>query len=259
MSEASFTRGMFCWADLAVPDMDAAARWYAALFGWSMTPSDPAMPYSMAMQAGQMIAGIGPMPPMMVDAGAPPTWTSYVWVDDCAATEAKAVAAGGTVLVPTMAVADIGAMAIVQDPTGAVIGLWQPGTHAGAELVGQPVSMCWNELMTPDVGRAKPFYAEVFGWEYAGLPVGDFDYTTIQVGGRDNGGMMPMEGDDWAGIPPHWMVYFAVDDTDAIAQACAASGGQVSVPPTDIPIGRFAVLRDPQGALFSIIALADAD
>jgi predicted enzyme related to lactoylglutathione lyase len=255
MSEVSYEQGVFCWVDLSTHDMEAARRWYSQLFGWETTPSDPAMPYSLAMQSGKMVAGIGQMSDDMKAQGVPPTWNSYAWVDDCAKTEATAREAGGKVIVPTMGVGEFGSMAFLQDPEGAVFGLWQPGMHRGAQLVNEPNSLCWNELNVRDVGKAKDFYGKVLGWTFNTAPMGDFDYTVLKVGERDNGGIMPMVGPMWEGVPAHWMVYFAVADTDAICKKIEELGGKVCVPPTDIPVGRFAVVNDPQGAMFSVITL----
>lgn len=254
-NDVKYEQGVFCWIDLSAHDMQAAQRWYSDLFGWEMVGSGGGMPYAMAIQSGKMVAGVGQMDDAMQSKGIPPMWNSYAWVDDCAAVEAKAREAGATVIVPTMSVGEFGSMAFLQDPGGAVFGLWQPGSHRGAELINQPNSLCWNELMTRDLEQAKGFYAKVFGWTYSVTPMGDFDYTMARVGERDNGGLMPMVGPQWEGVPPHWMVYFAVADTDAICSKITATGGKVCVPPTDIPIGRFAVVEDPQGAVFSIIAL----
>jgi predicted enzyme related to lactoylglutathione lyase len=259
MSEVSYEQGVFCWVDLSAHDLEAAKRWYSQLFGWEMTPSDdPNMPYSMAMQGGKMVAGIGQMPPDMQKNGVPPMWNGYAWVDDCAKVEAAVREAGGKVLMPTMAIADVGTMAFFQDLEGAAFGVWQPGTHRGAQLVNTPNSLCWNELNARDVEQTKAFYGKVLGWTYKALPMGDFDYTVLQVGTRDNGGIMPMVGPMWEGVPAHWMVYFAVADTDATCEKVEALGGKVCVPPTDISVGRFAVVNDPQGGMFSVIKLARA-
>ena len=105
------------------------------------------------------------------------------------------------------------------------------------------------------LGKAKDFYCKVLGWTFNTTPMGDFEYTVLKVGERDNGGIMPMAGPMWEGVPAHWMVYFAVADTDAICKKIEELGGKVCVPPTDIPVGRFAVVNDPQGAMFSVIKL----
>lgn len=257
MSEdVTYEEGVFCWVDLMAHDMEAAKRFYSQLFGWEMTPTEEHMQYSNAMQGGKMVAGIGGMPPQMRAEGVPPTWNSYAYTSDAAKVEAKAKENGAKILAPTMQIAEHGSMMYFMDPTGAAVGVWQPGTHRGAGIVNKPNSLCWNELVTRDVDTAKEFYSKVLGWKYESMSMGEFDYHVAKVGERSNGGIMPMFGDMWEGIPPHWMVYFAVADADAIANQCKKLGGDIKVPPTDMSVGRFAVLSDPQGAIFSVLKLA---
>jgi predicted enzyme related to lactoylglutathione lyase len=256
MSEVKYEEGVFCWVDLMAHDIEAAKRFYSQLFGWELMPTDEQMHYSNAMQSGQMVAGIGGMPPDMKAQGVPPMWNSYAWTDDAAKVEAAAREHGAKILMPTMQIAEFGSMMYFMDPTGAAVGVWQPGTHRGAGIVNKPNSLCWNELVTRDVDGAKTFYSKVMGWTYETMSMGEFDYNIVKVGERMNGGIMPMVGDMWEGIPPHWMVYFAVADADAIAAKCKQLGGDIKVPPTDMQVGRFAVLSDPQGAVFSVLKLS---
>jgi predicted enzyme related to lactoylglutathione lyase len=256
MSKVKYEEGVFCWVDLMAHDMEAAKRFYSQLFGWEFTPTDPNMGYSNAMQGGEMVAGVGGMPDEMKKNGVPPMWNSYAWTDDCAKVEAAAREGGAKILMPTMQVGEFGSMLSFMDPGGAAVGAWQPGTHRGAGMVNQPNSLCWNELCTRDVAGSKKFYAKVFGWNYEAMSMGEFDYEVLKVGERSNGGIMPMVGEMWEGIPPHWMVYFAVADTDAIAKKCEALGGKIMVPPTDMQVGRFSVLADQQGAVFSVLKLS---
>jgi predicted enzyme related to lactoylglutathione lyase len=180
-----------------------------------------------------------------------------VTVDDVDVSAATAEKAGGNVIVPPMDVLDVGRMAVVQDPIGAFVSLWQPLAHAGAGLVNEPGALCWNELVTRDPQPAKAFYAALFGWDAQTDQMGDGEYTMFNLGGRGIAGMLQMN-DQWPEhVPPHWAVYFAVEDTDASCAQAAELGAHVVQPPTDIPdVGRFATLADPQGAVFSIIALA---
>jgi uncharacterized protein len=256
MSNVKYEEGVFCWVDLMAHDMEAAKRFYGELFGWELAPTDPNMHYSNATQDGELVAGISGMPDDMKAQGVPPMWNSYAWVEDCAKVEKAARENGATILAPTMQVGEHGTMMFFQDPGGAPVGVWQPGTHRGAGLVNKPNSLCWNELCTRDVEGSKKFYAKVFGWTYESMPMGDFDYTLAKVGERQNGGIMPMVGEMWEGIPPHWMVYFAVADTDEIVRKCEQLGGQIKVPPMDISVGRFAVLSDPQGGVFSVLKIS---
>jgi predicted enzyme related to lactoylglutathione lyase len=151
-------------------------------------------------------------------------------------------------------------MAVFQDPAGAFLGVWQADRHAGAELVNEPGAFCWNELATRDPDRAGDFYAKVFGWEpHRADDSGGMDYTEFRVGGESIAGMMPMADRYPAGMPPHWMVYFAVGDCDAAVARATDLGATVFVPPQDVPVGRFAIMADPQQAAFAVIALAPGD
>ena len=256
-----FAPGEFCWIDLAAHDLESAARWYDELFGWShmmMDTPDGGPPYAFFMQDGAGIAGLGQMEDAMKAQGIPPMWNSYIATDDCAASEARVKELGGTVNVPTMEVPGHGKLAFFMDPEGASFAAWQSTSDAGPGLlVNEPNSLSWNELMTRNPAQASEFYGKLAGWESVPMPMGAIEYTILKKDGKDAGGMMPMSGPQFEGIPPHWLVYFAVADCDASAAQAQASGGKVCVPPTDIPVGKFSVLNDPQGAAFSIIQLTN--
>ena len=183
-----------------------------------------------------------------MDDNQPVAWGPYVCSSDVAASVVAWESAGGSVISPPMEVGDLGSMAIVADPFGAVLGVWQPAVHTGAQVYGEPGAMCWIELTTSEVDGSKAFYAQVFGW---GLGGGG-EYTEFHVGDGSVAGMMapPMEG-----IPTYWGVYFAVADVDTSCAQVNGLGGTVHVPPTDIEPGRFAMVADPGGAMFSLITL----
>jgi predicted enzyme related to lactoylglutathione lyase len=235
--------------DLQTSDPDAAKQFYGTLFGWEY--DDMPMPqggtYSMSTIRGKYTAAIAPLPPMQ---GAPPHWNSYIATSDVDAT-AKAVSEnGGTVLMPPMDIVESGRMAFVADPTGAPVGFWQAKNHIGSAVVNEPGAFCWSELHTSDTDAASKFYGNVVGWQPE--PYGD-DYTVFNVGGTGIAGLSSMM---MPGMPPSWLVYFEVADTDASAAQATDLGGTVLAPPMDIPAGRFAVLSDPQGAVFGIIKSA---
>lgn len=254
---SKYPHGVFSWVDLVAHDLDAAKRWYAELFGWEAKDQDTqgGPPYVMFLQDGVPVAGAGQMSDEMKGMGAPAMWNDYVTVEDIEAVAAKVSELGGEVMVPVMKVLDAGQLAFFKDPTGASFAIWQAGNHHGAGLVNEPNSLAWNELATPDVEAAKRFYKELLGWSYEAMDMGSFEYTLIKVGGRDNGGMMPMTGPEWEGIPPHWVSYFAVADCDATAKKLVDSGGTIKFEPMDTPPGRIAFVADPQGATFAIITL----
>jgi predicted enzyme related to lactoylglutathione lyase len=258
MSErTSYAPGIPCWVDLGSPDVEAAAGFYSGLFGWEAPelPNSAEMGgYRRATKDGLDVAG---MMPLMQD-GQPPAWSSYVSVADADATAAAVKEAGGSVIAEPMDVADLGRMAVFADPTGAVFGIWQPGTFAGAGRVNEPGALAWNELGTRDIDAAKAFYGAVFGWEIEDHDMGEMGtYTEWKVDGNSVGGMMDVSGRLPDEIPAHWLVYFAVENTDAAVETVKSSGGGVSFGPIDIPAGRFAIVTDPHGAAFAVIQQPD--
>jgi uncharacterized protein len=247
----SYTQGTPNWVDLQTTDQAAAKAFYSGLFGW--TYDDQPMPegqvYSMAILGGHPVAAIAPQSA----APAPPMWNTYIAVDSVDEAAGKVEAAGGKVAMAPFDVMDAGRMAFVMDPSGAAVALWQANQHIGATLVNEPGTLSWNELITSDPGAVK-FYTDVLGLTTSSMDMGGGQqYTLFEAGGQQVGGSMapPMPG-----IPNHWQVYFAVADADAIAAKATELGGTVPVPPFDSPVGRMAVIGDPQGAVFSIIKLA---
>ncbi|MGE5287935.1 MAG: VOC family protein [Micromonosporaceae bacterium] len=251
---SAYGDGVPSWIDLASPDMAASKAFYTALFGWeAFTPPVPeAGGYTLFSIGGKQVAGAGPI----MSQEQPPAWTTYVNVTDADGTAKKIADAGGNLLMGPMDVMDQGRMALFADPSGAVLGLWQPGTHTGAQLVNEPGTYCWSELATRDVEGSKAFYGAVFGWEASTEAAGPMEYTEFKVGGNSIAGMYAIGPDSPEDMPPHWGVYFAVADCDAAVGTASTLGATVFEAPTDIPVGRFAVLRDPQGAFFRMVKLS---
>jgi predicted enzyme related to lactoylglutathione lyase len=248
------TAGVPIWVDLASSDVEGAKAFYGGLFGWTVTDSaEPdAGGYCTFKQDGQTVAGVGPIQM----GGQPTAWTTYVSTDNAEETAAMVEKAGGQVLAPPMDVMGYGRMALFTDQSGAPFAVWQPGSVTGADVFNVPGSLTWTELTTRDPEGCKAFYGEVFGWTAEDAAMGPVNYTTWTLDGRGIAGMMPMAGSAWpAEVPAHWMVYFAVADTDATAAKATELGGTVSVGPTDLPVGRFAVFGDPQGGFFSVVTL----
>jgi len=187
----------------------------------------------------------------------PPNWMSYVNVSSADDTVAKVSANGGTVFVAPMDVMDVGRMAVFADPLGAVLGIWQPKSHIGAQLANEPGAFCWNELVTTDLDKSKSFYKAVFGWDGAdaGPPDNAHAYVEWKLGDKSIGGMMPKMPEMPAEMPPVWGVYFAVADCDASVAKAQELGGSLFMGPTDIEPGRFAVLADNVGAVFNVLEL----
>jgi uncharacterized protein len=254
MSERDgYQPGVPCWVDTWQPDADRAIGFYTQLLGWEAheTPSPgPGQRHFMCTLRDRAVAAIGsPVPE-----GVPVAWGTYVWVDSADDTAARAAGAGGRVVIPPFDSLDGGRMAILADPAGAVLGVWQPGEHTGAQLVNEPGAWAMSLLTTPDPDGAKAFYGELFGWEAD--PFGDggaLFRLPGYVGGEPS---QPVPRDVIAAMQPGddaaWMIDFWVDDTDAAASTAAELGGNVVVPPFDTPISRDAVLADPHGAVFFV-------
>jgi len=250
-----YAPGTPSWVELSAADTDVAAAFYGELMGWNATEPgvvEETGGYRMFQQGEQRVAGLmGHMRP-----GQPTVWSTYISVADADETAAKVTGAGGSVMVEPMDVMDIGRMAFFGDPTGAVFGIWQPKTFAGADLVNEPNSLCWNEVLTRDADADRAFYPAVFGWDagkpgFEGAPE---SYVVWEVEGKAVGGMMQMSEPYFpADVPPHWSVCFAVADVDAVVAKARELGATISFEPMDMPIGRFAGIVDPQGASFSVM------
>jgi uncharacterized protein len=259
MSErTSYVPGTPSWVDHGSPDLGASIEFYGALFGWDVPESENAEQtggYRQAMKDGKPAGGMMPL----MQEGQPPAWTTYVSVEDAEATAAAVKEAGGAVIAEPMEVLDLGTMAIFADPTGAVFGVWQPNTFHGAGLVNEPGALSWNELNTRDLDTAKTFYGAVFGWTFEDMAFeGVGSYTTVNVGENGVAGILDMaERGVPEEIPAHWQVYFAVEDTEATIEQAKQRGGRVMVEPMEVPAGRFAILTDPHGASFAVIALSE--
>jgi uncharacterized protein len=255
-ARSAYAEGTPNWVDLQTTDVDAAKAFYGALFGWSF--ADQPIPqdgtYSIAQLDGDAVAAIAPQSPPMLESHAPPAWNTYIAVDDVDAAAAKVAGAGGTLAMEPFDVMEAGRMAFVLDPGGAAVGLWQAGAHIGATRVNEPNTLTWNELTSSDLDAALPFYEQVVGLSARKVPMGEMEYTMLFVGEEMAGGATPPQMD---GVPNHWHVWFAVSDADEAARIAGENGGAVLVEPFDMPIGRAATIRDPQGAVFSVIAMPE--
>lgn len=258
MSErTSYAPGTPNWVDLSTPDQDAAAEFYGPLFGWAFDEGENPEEtggYRSAMLRDQPVGGVM----KIMQEGQPPAWSTYISVEDADATMAAVKEAGGTVMIEPMDVLDIGRMGFFVDPTGAVCGIWQPRTFAGAGLVNEPGAIAWNELNTRDPEGAKAFYGAVFGWGVTEHEMGEMGaYVEWKLGEDGIGGMLNMTGRVPDEVPPNWLTYFAVEDTDAAVAKVKELGGGVAFGPIDIMAGRFAVVHDPFGAMFAVIKMAE--
>src|SRR4051794_23126793 len=231
----SHAPGTFSWADLGTSDADGAKAFYGGLLGWEFEdmPIPDSPPYSMATIGGRTVAAVYGKR----DDAAPSAWLSYVTVEDADAAAARAGELGGTVISEPLDVMEAGRMAVLQDPTGAVLAVWQPRASIGAQLVNGAAAMCLNQLNPGEPVAAQSVYGSLFGWTFQGVESAGQSYWGIRNGERLNGGMMES-------TPSNWLAYFTSPDVDASAAKVTELGGKVIVGPSPVPGGRIAVAAD---------------
>jgi predicted enzyme related to lactoylglutathione lyase len=246
--------GVFCWIELSTTDQNAAKSFYSSLFGWARQdfPMGPNDFYTMFQLEGRDTAAAYTMRPEQRSQGVPPHWMIYISVESADAAASRVAQLGGKLLAPPCDVYDIGRMAVVQDPAGAVFALWQAKSHTGTGISGVPGTLCWADLMTPDPVRAKEFYSSLFAWRVIKGENDPSGYLHIANGEKFIGGIPPA---NFLGpnLPPHWLLYFLVSNCDETAAKAQELGAKIHLAPTTMEkVGRWAVLADPQGAVFAL-------
>jgi predicted enzyme related to lactoylglutathione lyase len=245
--KTSYNPGEPIWVDLATPDIDKSIAFYGSLFGWTCDRerAEDFGGYSNFSKDGKLVAGIMPL----LGEGMPPVWSCYVATDDAEKTVAKVTEAGGTVVAPPMAVAELGTMAVFSATDGSYFGIWQAGTHLGSERVDEEGCPSWIELSTRNQEAALPFYEAVFGWGTSVNP----GYTEFTVSGTSVAGCMDMPPMVPEFVPSYWMPYFTAEDPAAKAQEAAALGATVVVPFMEMAEVAFSVVQDPHGSTFGLL------
>lgn len=249
----SYSPGTFSWTDLATTDQDGAKQFYSGLFGWVADdqPVGEGMTYSMMMLDGKPAAAISLQMDAQREAGAPPAWNSYVTVESADAAVERATKLGATIAMPAFDVMDVGRMAVIQDPQGGFLMVWEPKLHIGAGIVNSHGALSWNELATPDLEASAAFYREMFDWKVEPMEGMETPYMVITTAaGTSNGGMRPAAETE----PTYWLVYLGSDDIDATMTKATESGGTALLGPMDIGVGKIGVVQDPQGAVFGVYA-----
>lgn len=255
----SYAPGTPSWADLSTSDESGALAFYSALFGWEDDPQEmgPDAYYHMQRMNGLETVAIYQQTEETGGTEVPPHWNIYFTVGNADETAESVSENGGTVVFGPMDVFEAGRMAFCQDPQGAYFAIWQPKEHIGARVKQEPGAMFWHELLTTDQSAALEFYVATLGVE-RGPVMEQNQYHMLNAGGTEVAGVMQITT-DMGEFPPHWSVYFGVENTDESVAKAQSLGATVFVPATDIvpfegqpPIGRFSTMADPQGAAFSI-------
>lgn len=264
MSNRTYPHGVPCWIDTEQPDVDAATEFYGGLFGWTFEdamPSGAPRRYVIARLDGGDVAAIaGP--------GAdPPTWRTYIAVDDADAAVPRLVSAGASVRSGPANHGDDGRGAVLADPAGITFRIWQAGRRSGAQVVNAPGAWNFSDLHATDPKAAIAFYEKAFGWEVNDLGFatlvrspgyGDHLEATVDpdIRARQGGTMVGFEDAvAWvapatADESPQWHVSFTVADRDQTVVAAQRLGAQV-LRQDDTMWTRTALIRDPQGAEFT--------
>jgi predicted enzyme related to lactoylglutathione lyase len=244
---SAYPEGTFCWVDLATTDLSVAKRFYERLHGWQFDDMSPT--YSLCRLNGRAVTGVFGQPDLGEVA---PQWNNYIAVTDADAMAQRAADLGATIVEQPFDVNGDGRTAVIRDPSGAAVCLWQPRNHAGAQLVNEPGSLTWNDLVTRDLDAAKAFYTALFGW--TADDVGGGEYTTLTRGKLLIGGMQRIRTER-PELRPHWLPYFVVRNADEAAAIVTDGAGEIVVPPREVPAGRFAIIRDPAGAASAIFEM----
>ena len=244
--------GAPCWVDLMTSDTEGSRAFYGEVFGW--TAEDPVEQfggYFSFRKDGALVAGC-----MAAEPGTDVSdvWSVYLATDDAKKTVDAATAEGGRVILAAMDVGDLGAMAVVTDPGGASIGIWQPGLHPGFQVLGETGTPSWFELHTRNYQASIDFYRSVFRWDtHVTSDTPEFRYTVQSDGEAWLAGVMDASDFQPEGVPAQWSVYFGVDDTDAALAKIVDLGGSIVLPAEDTPYGRLATAADPAGARFKLV------
>jgi hypothetical protein len=246
--------GAPCWIDLSTSDKPRALAFYGGLFDWTATESGEEFGhYSILSKGDAEIGGMMQKTPEMGEM--PDLWSVYFSVKDAAATLDTAASFGAQRLVPPMPIGDMGSMAVMIDPTGALVGLWQPDRFAGIARLGEAALPVWFELQTRDLPGAEAFYREVFGLEVAksGANPDGPPYTMLKKDGVDRAGIFDMTGIVPEEVPAYWTVYFGVVDIEAALLYVVENDGTIITPTMEVGGRPWSTVADPMGASFVLM------
>lgn len=246
----------FSWIDLGTNDTKSAIEFYSELFGWKIietSSSGNAMDYIIFTLNNKPVAAIYELMPEQKQANLPPYWGSYIEVENIEEVLQKAEQLGAKIINKATEVSNEGKFAVVSDPEGAVFCLWQSRDYKGSAYKYQHGSLCWNELGARNPSAHEHFYNNLFGWTSKTTIMGMGPYTVYSIGETATAGMYQMS-EEMKEIPPHWLVYFEIENMDKAMEFITAKGGEILMPKLFIEsVGYYAIARDPQGAVFGLV------
>jgi predicted enzyme related to lactoylglutathione lyase len=246
---AKYPHGAPAWIDLLTPNRGRALDFYRALLGWEFAGADDGVSaYTMCLLQGRQVSSIGDLDEHV---GASRGWTTYLSVDDVDSVAAEAMRHGGAVLMGPLDLLTLGRLALIADPSKAVVGLWQARDHYGAQIIDVPGAFAYSELLVQDVETACSFYQNILNWRLS--PARDGHYTTVVVGDREVAGIRGAGSAASTDEPLGWTVCFRVVDSGAAAAQAVALGADVLAGPRQAPPGDITLIRDPVGASFGVV------
>ncbi|MBI2521677.1 MAG: VOC family protein [Bdellovibrio sp.] len=242
--------GTFCWEDLYISDVVKAKSFYQSLFGWKVESmrigAEPT--YSYFSVKGKEVCGFFEINRQEKTI---PHWQTYVSVSNVDESVQIAKVAGGTIIEAPKEISNVGRTAVIQDPTGGILTLWEPGSKIGALVSDLPGTAGWRELNTSNIDVAGKFYSTLFSWDLKPDKFGDMAYVTFKLGTKSVGGML---GHLKEGASTNWLTYWNVKNCDKSLKKADSLGARILRPTTAVKgVGQFAVLSDPFGAVFAIL------
>ena len=252
-------RGSFAWHDLMASDPDAATAFYKKVIGWNVVRWEHDATYRMWTMKDVPMGGITELPEDARKMGAPPHWLAYIGVPDVDEAVKQALGMGGKTFVEGLDIPNVGRIAVLTDPQGAMFAVYRPLMPGGGGDGFSVGDFSWHELATSNWKAGWEFYKALFGWQFATSfdmgAAGTYWMFRRAGGTRTLGGMYTKPPEMAA--PPHWLCYVNVPNADKAAALTVKHGGRVVREPMDVPGGdRVAVLVDPQGAAFAVHAVA---
>lgn len=252
------TNGAASWTELITSDVDGAIEFYKAVFGWQVEVMPMSTgPYAVGNVGGMPSAGMMNRP----EEDIPPFWGVYFTAQDVDGTVERAVELGGQVIVPAFDVPEVGRLAVLLDPQGALFSVMADSDpyqdamqREWSEHFALNGTFSWYELRVPDAAAAAAFYRDLFGWTIDLQEMSVGPYHVFQLEGEGQGGILGVAPDE---MPPHWGCYITVHDLEACNQAITDHGGTIMAGSIEVPgVGTFTMFADPQGAHAAAIQYA---
>jgi uncharacterized protein len=250
----------FIWYELVTNDLDKAVDFYRKIAGWDIKDSGtPHMRYMLFSKDGKDVGGM-----MTWEAagatGMPPQWMGHIHTATLDKELEAVKADGGTIIKPAQDIPGVGRFAVVHDPQKVKYLLFEPARREAPPRLDQMAvgNVGWHELLTEDAAKAFEYYSKHYGWQKDHAhdmgPMGI--YQTFRTDKPlYTGGMMNLGGPGMPpGIPPHWQYYFIVEEIEAAQKRVQDAGGNVVLPPMDVPGGsRIMQAIDDQGGHFALM------